>query len=340
MESGSRLKPACEILGISVRTFQRWRQDDGTIRKDGRKSANRPVPANKLSEEEERRILEACNEKRFQNLPPSQIVPTLMDEGVYIASTSSFYRVLHRAGQAKRRGRASVPSGKRPTSHAATAPNQVWSWDITYLKSPIAGQFFYLYLIMDIFSRKIVGWEIHSEESADHASVLIQKACLKNGISTEERPLVLHSDNGSPMKGSTMLATLHHLGIQPSYSRPRVSDDNPYSESLFRTLKYRPEYSTKPFEDLVEARRWTHRFATWYNEEHKHSSLNFVTPSQRHSGEDELILRRRETLMAQAKARHPDRWGKRHTRDWTLPDVVWLNPEKREVLPEPTPLAA
>lgn len=320
------------MLGISTRTLQRWKKEDGTVRKDNRKNAQRPVPANKLTEDEERQILSICNEIRFQSFPPSQIVPTLMDEGVYIASTSSFYRVLHRAGQVSQRGHAAAPSRKKPTSHSATAPNQVWSWDITYLKSPIKGQFFYLYLVMDIFSRKIIHWEIHRKESAERASVLIQKACLKEGISRQDTPLVLHSDNGSPMKGSTMLATLHRLGILPSYSRPRVSDDNPYSESLFRTLKYRPNYPAKAFKDLSGARKWTCRFVTWYNDVHKHSGLKFVTPNQRHSGQAETILRKRHQLMVQVKARYPERWGKRATSDWTLPDTVWLNPDK-DILP-------
>ena len=206
-----------------------------------------------------------CNESTYQSLPPSQIVPRLADEGKYIASESSFYRVLREAEQVNRRGRAQAPR-LVPTPHSfkAKAPNQVWSWDITFLASSIRGAFYRLYLVEDIFSRKIVGWEVHDHESAEHASVLIRKTCLAEGI--YEDGLVLHSDNGGPMKGATMLATLQTLGVVPSFSRPSVSDDNPYSESLFRTLKYSPAYPNKPFESIVEARQWVHRFVQWYNE--------------------------------------------------------------------------
>ena len=158
-KDGARLDKACKILGISAKTVQRWKNEDGTIHKDGRKQASRPSPKNKLTPEEEATIMDVCNEKRFQDLTPHQIVPMLLDEGVYIASTSSFYRVLKRNGQTTRRGRIASPTRKKPTSYAATGPNQVWSWDITYLKSPVRGQFFYLYLVMDIFSRKIITWE-------------------------------------------------------------------------------------------------------------------------------------------------------------------------------------
>ena len=181
-KAGARLKKACEILGISSRTIQHWKKKDGTVHEDGRKNASRLEPGNKLMPEEEDKILKICNEKRFQGITPHQIVPILLDKGAYIASVSSFYRVLKRAGQTTRRGRSSPPVKKRPTSYAATAPNQVWSWDITYLKSPVRGQFFYLYLVMDIFSRQIVTWEVHDRESSGYASQMIRKACLKQRI--------------------------------------------------------------------------------------------------------------------------------------------------------------
>ena len=333
MEQGARQSAACMVLGLSERTFQRWTQED-TVKADDRKTAERAAPANKLTEAEYH-IVAVSNESRFQSLPPSQIVPTLLDEGRYIASVSSFYRVLKAEGQQHRRGRANASGGRKPTSYVATGPNQVWSWDITYLRSDIAGQYYYLYMVEDIYSRMLVAWEIHETESADYASEMIQKACLKHGIGQLDNLLVLHSDNGSPMKGATMLSTLQRLGIVPSFSRPRVSNDNPYSESVFRTMKYRPDYPTKPFGSLTESREWAAGFVSWYNKEHKHSSLKFVTPYQRHYGQAEECLNKRKQLMEQAKTRNPERWGGRSTRDWSLPDEVWLNPERQEASNEP-----
>jgi transposase InsO family protein len=181
------------------------------------------------------------------------------------------------------------------------------------LATNITGLFYRLYLVMDIYSRKIVGWEIHENESADHASLLIRKACLAEGIQREE--LVLHSDNGSPMKGATMLATLQHLGVIPSFSRPSVSNDNPYSESLFGTMKYTPAYPVKPFESLNAAREWVLVFVQWYNNVHLHSGIKFVTPAQRHRGEDQLVLAKRKEVYELAKQKNPQRWSG-ETRNW------------------------
>ena len=253
-------------------------------------------------------------------------MPRLADEGRYIASESSFYRVLRDAEQVNRRGRAQAPRlVPTPDSYKATAPNQVWSWDITFLASSIRGAFYRLYMVEDIFSRKIVGWEVHEQESAEHAGVLIRKACLAEGI--HEAGLVLHSDNGGPMKGATMLATLQTLGVVPSFSRPSVSDDNPYSESLFRTLKYCPAYPNKPFESIGEARHWVHRFVQWYNHEHRHSAIRYVTPNQRHSGKERSLLKQREAVYEAAKRRNPGRWSG-SSRNWNPVAEVWLNPPK------------
>jgi transposase InsO family protein len=171
-----------------------------------------------------------------------------------------------------------------------------------------------------------VAWEIHEDEKSEHASVLIDKACLKYGIKRDQ--LALHSDNGSPMKGATTLATLQRLGVVPSFSRPSVSDDNPFSESLFRTLKYNPAYPSKPFADIHQARQWVHTFVNWYNYEHHHSGIKFVTPAQRHSGQDQIILQNRQAVYEAAKLANPDRWRNRPTRNWDRPQEVWLNPPK------------
>jgi len=235
--SGARRHKACEEVGVSLRTFQRW-SDAEAPAEDQRPIVDRPEPTNKLTREETTIILETVHSPEFASKPPSQIVPILADRGVYLASESSFYRILRAVGEQNHRGRAQEPRHLTKAEHCATAPNQVWSWDITYLPGPVKGLFYYLYLFLDIFSRDIVGWEVWEEESAEHASHLIGRACLSQGILSQAIPLVCHSDNGSPMKGATMLETLYRLGITPSRSRPSVSNDNPYSESLFRTCKY------------------------------------------------------------------------------------------------------
>jgi transposase InsO family protein len=261
-DAGARVSEACRVLAISVRTLQRW-SGDGEVKADGRKQAGaQREPANKLCERERQQILDVANEPEFASMAPSQIVPILADQGRYIASESSFYRVLREADQLARRGKAKPPARQRPMPLQASAPNQLWSWDITYLATTIKGVFFYLYLVMDVYSRKIVGWEVFDSESAEQAAVVFHKAHLREGIG--DQPLVLHSDNGSPMKGATMLATLQRLGVMPSFSRPSVSDDNPYSEALFKTLKYHPGFPDKPFDSLQEAREWVAGFQRWY----------------------------------------------------------------------------
>jgi len=197
----------------------------------------------------------------------------------------------------------------------------VWNWDITFLAAMTRGVFYKLYMIEDIFSRTIVGWEVHEDETAEHASRLIRKACLAEGIHQEG--LVLHSDNGSPMKGATMLASLQKLSVVPSFSRPSVSDDNPYSESLFRTLKYSPAYPNQPFESIEKARQWGHRFVQWYNEEHRHSAIRYVTPGQRHRGEDKAIWEQRKVVYEAAKEKNPQRWSG-NIRNWNPVTDVWL----------------
>lgn len=324
--AGCRLHCACAELDICIRTYQRWVRDgDDAVGADRRTTSVRPTPGNKLSEEERKQILAVANSEEFASLPPSQIVPALTDQGVYLASESSFYRVLKEAQQQHHRGRAKKPSKRVVTSHCATAPNQVWSWDITWLPAEIKGMYYYWYMILDVFSRKIVGHEVHQAESADLASLLMRRASLAEGLAG--RALVLHSDNGSPMKGATMLATLENLGVAASFSRPRVSNDNAYAESLFRTCKYRPDYPNKPFASVEEAQAWMHKFVRWYNQDHKHSGLKFVTPAQRHSGQAAAIMEHREQVYREAKSRNPRRWTQQ-TRNWKLQDEVWLNPER------------
>ena len=330
VEAGARLSKACEVLNITDRTYYRWQ---GLLKEydsyeDRRKYADHSDPVNKLSSEERQQVLNVVHSEEFADLPPCQIVPALADKGKYIASESTMYRILREEKEQNHRGRSQEPNKhSKPTSYCATAPNQVWTWDITYLKGPIKGLFFYLYLIIDIFSRDIVGWEVWEEESAEHASELIKRTCLRQRRLTT-MPLVLHSDNGSPMKGATMLAALYDLGITPSNSRPRVSNDNPYSESLFRTLKYRPNYQPKGFETIEEAREWCQLFVKWYRYDNHHSGIKFLTPAQRHAGRSGEILKKRHDVYGAAKAAHPERWNGRNTRNWTDITEVWLNPDK------------
>src|ERR1700722_10901151 len=318
--NGARRAPACILAGVDPRTIQRWRKNDGLTRGDRRLDAIRPAPSHALTEEERARIVEVANEARFAETPPARIVPVLADEGVYIASESSFHRVLRAHGQMNRRGRARPPRRLRPpTTHIATGPGDVWCWDVTFLPATVQGRWFYLYLILDLYSRKIVGFEVHDTDSADHAAHLTRRTALAESVHAMPVKPVLHGDNGATLKGTTVLAMLNWLGIEPSYSRPRVSDDNPHAEAVFRTAKYRPEFPVKGFAELDTAREWAARFVEWYNDEHRHSGIRYVTPSQRHAGRHELYQRARQS--------NPRRWSGQ-TRDWTPVAAVTLNPER------------
>ncbi|KAB8308346.1 IS3 family transposase [Erwinia endophytica] len=269
-----------------------------------------------------------CHQPAYASLPPSQIVPRLADEGRYLASESSFYRVLRRHGEAHRRGRQRTGEKARPaTTWKATEPNHVWTWDITWLPSTVKGRWFYLYLVEDLFSRKIVGCEVHEAESGEQAAALIQRTVLREGC--WRTPPVLHADNGAAMKSQTLQMKLHELAITPSHSRPRVSNDNAYVESLFRTLKYVPDWPSSGFVTLEEARVWVERFTRWYNGEHRHSGIRYVTPAQRHRGEDREILRKRNEVYRSARSVHPERWSGR-TRNWQPAGSVTLNPEREK----------
>ena len=307
-EAGARLLLACEIAGIAVRTLQRWKAVDGRVSGDGRPLAVRATPSHALSEAERSQVLAVANEPRFAAVPPARIVPMLADEGIYLASESSFRRVLKAHGQTTHRGRAKAPKQRRPpTTHIATTPRQVWCWDMTYLPAQVLGRWFYLYLILDLYSRKIVGWEVHDSDHADHAAHLVRRTALAEGIAGLASKPVLHGDNGSTLKATTVLAMLNWLGVKPSYSRPRVSDDNAYAESLFRTAKYRPEFPAKGFTNLDDARAWAVGFVRWYNVDHRHSGIRYVSPAQRHAGEDRAILAARHALYASARELNPAR---------------------------------
>jgi transposase InsO family protein len=292
---------------LSARTLQRW-QAEGKLSLDNRLTASRPEPSNKLSEQERKAIMTACNSEEFASLPPSQIVPILADRGEYIASESSFYRVLKAEGMLHHRGKASVrKSNNKPTSYTAKKANQVWSWDISYLPTTVIGRHYYLYMIEDIYSRKIVGWEVHTAETGEQAAELLERSVWSERCRKQD--LVLHSDNGAPMKSLTMQAKMHDLGVITSRSRPRVSNDNPFSESLFRTVKYCPRWPSEGFKSLDGARYWVKGFVGWYNNEHRHSRIKFVTPNQRHQGLDIDVLEKRKELYKQKRKERPERWS-------------------------------
>ena len=305
-------------MEISIRTFQRWKAGN-TI--DQRKGSAKNIPK-KLTEKERQQIIDVACSKRFKDLNPYEIVAILAEEGTYIASERSFYRILKENNLLKHRGKSKPRSKKntKPDELKATGSNQVWSWDITYMKSAILGMFFYLYLFIDIWTRKIVGWEVHEYESAEISSEIMIRLEHEYGING----IRLHSDRGSPMKGSTMLLTLYNLGVISSYSRPRVSDDNPYSESLFKTLKYTAGYP-KYFKNIDHAQEWVLEFVNWYNNEHRHSGINYVTPDQREKGLDIKILEKRRKIYRDARLKNPLRWSGRN-KNWEHKKVVFLNP--------------
>jgi len=316
--NGATAARACEEMGISERSVERWRS--GKL--DDARQQPTTVPHNKLSPGEREKVISTVTSEEFRDSSPNQIVPTLADRGTFIGSESTMYRILKEEKLDAHRGKAKPASASEREQHVATGPCQVWSWDITYLKSTIRGEYFYLYMIVDVWSRKVVGWSIHEEESMEHSSKLIAQTCVDEGV--ERNRLVLHADNGGPMRGATMVATLERLGVMASFSRPRVSDDNPYSEALFRTMKYRPEFPKKPFVDVDAASDWVDAFVRWYNRSHLHSGIAFVTPHQRHEGDDVEILARRKAVYANARSANPQRWS-RAERRWERPETIALN---------------
>jgi transposase InsO family protein len=327
VQQGARRAPACQTVGLSVRTLERWR---GAHPEDARAGPHH-APANQLSSREYRALLRTLNSADYRNVSPHQIVPQLADRGCYLASESTMYRVLRRERMLAHRGRAAAPVRRVKPVHVATGPNQLWSWDITYLPTPVRGVFSYLYLIMDIWSRKIMGAAVYAAQSDRHAAALFRTTCAQHSL--HPLGIVLHADNGGPMKGATMQATLERLGVLPSFSRPGVSNDNPYSEALFRTLKYRPGYPSTPFATIAAAGAWVRDFMAWYNGAHRHSAIRFVTPDERHAGRERAILAARHQVYTQARQRHPERWSTT-TRNWTPIATVALNPDHAVMYPD------
>ncbi len=314
---GARISKACECLEISVRTFKRWKS--GRII-DQRKGSDKSIPK-KLTSEERQAIIDACCSREYQDLTPYEIQVILLDAKVYLGSVSTFYRVLRSENMVHFRGNTRKGTKKhRPPERVATGPNQVWAWDITYLKTSVAGMYFYLYTIIDVWSRKIVGWSIENSENYEHSERLFKRVMKSH----ELKKVFLHSDNGNPMKAGTMLMTLYKLGIIPSFSRPRVSNDNAYIESFFKTLKYMKSYP-KYFETIIDAQYWVADFLDWYNDRHLHSSIAYVTPNQKQSGEAESIIAARNEVKRIAYEAKRIRWSSKMA-EIISPQTVLLNP--------------
>ncbi len=316
-DSGARIKKACEALDISKSTYERWRS--GAIL-DSRKGAIKSV-TRKFTEEEVKMIIDTCCSSEYKDLNPHKLHAVLLDKGQYIGSISSFYRILRQNKLLSHRGNTRPPQERtHPPERKATGPNQVWTWDITFLKTDVRGLFFYAYVIIDIWDRSIVRWAIHDREDDTLAYELFNQALGANNYPN----VYVHSDNGNPMKGVTLMALFYDLGICNSYSRPRVSNDNPFIESLFKTLKYSSSYPHK-FKTIAIAREWFALFVSWYNTSHSHSGINFVTPLEMRTGKYKAIVTNRNKVMVEAKAKNPHRWSQK-VKKLATEHIVYLNP--------------
>ena len=312
---------ALRVLGAASATWYRRRAPRGQ-----RVARQRPAPPLALSNLERQRILDTLNSPRFADCTPYTAWARLLDEGTYLASVRTFYRVLATEGLVhERRDQLVHPVHAKPEL-VATGSNQIWSWDITRLRSTLKWQHFYLYVLLDIYSRYVVGWLVASTENAGLASALIEETCDKYGIARDT--LTLHSDRGSPMRAKTTAELLVDLGVAASYSRPRVSNDNPFSEAQFKTLKYRPEFPER-FDGIEHARTHLRRFFAWYNDEHRHSGIGFMTPAAVHFGQAAVLQQQRASVLAAAYRSHPERFKGKHPTPPALPTIVGIN------LPQP-----
>ena len=313
------VKQLCAALGFPRSTLYRLQQPVAAPLPD--REPRRSPRA--LSAPEKAAVREVLNSERFADQAPRQVYGALLDEGEYHCSISTMYRILAEHGEVnERRAQRTHPTYTRPEL-LATAPNQVWSWDITWLRGPGKWQHFYLYVILDIFSRYVVGWLLAEEESGQMAEPLIAETCRKQGIQRDQ--LTLHADRGAPMTAQSVAQLLEELGVSKSHSRPHTSDDNPFSEAQFKTLKYRPDYPGR-FESLEQARRWATGFFDWYNNEHRHSRLGLMTPAAVHWGLEQQLTQQRQQVLQAAYAAHPERFVKGLPKPPQRPEAVWINP--------------
>ena len=314
---------ACQALGLPRSSFYRARETETRLKAAETKAAQ---PARALGEAEKSTVRQLLNSERFQDLAPREVYATLLDEGQYLCHWRTMYRILEEHDEVReRRNQLRHPNHPKPEL-LATGPNQVWSWDITKLLGPVKWTYYYLYVVLDIFSRYVVGWMVADREAAALARELVGQTCLKQGIQAEQ--LTLHADRGSPMIARSLAMLLADLGVTKTHSRPHVSDDNPYSEAQFKTLKYRPDYPER-FGCQIDARAWSRDFFDWYNHEHHHSALGLLTPADVHYGRAEEIIHRRQQVLHAAYQKNPERFVQGPPKPPELPTEVWINPPKK-----------
>jgi putative transposase len=319
--------PLCEALGLPRASLYRRAHKGSSGLPSNR--AVRPRAALALSEPERQEVLDVLHSEPFSDLPPTQVYPILLEEGRYLCSVRTMYRLLAQQNEVReRRPVASHPVYAKPEL-LATAPNQVWSWDITKLKGPVTWTYFYLYVILDIFSRYVVGWMVAPRESAALAKRLIEDTCRKQSIAQGQ--LTIHADRGSSMKSKLVAELLADLGVTKSHSRPSVSNDNPFSESQFKTLKYRPEFPDR-FGCVQDARAFCGPFFGWYNTDHHHGGIGFYTPADVHYGRVVVLRARRQAALDAAYQRHPERFVRHRPQASCPPASVWINPPKDNAL--------
>ena len=321
------VRAACEALGVAPATYYRHRHSSSV----SKPSSHRLPSPRALTPAERLRVLDTLNSERFVDQAPREVYATLLDEGVYLCSVRSMYRILEANEELReRRNQLRHPNYEKPVL-LATAPNEVWSWDITKLLGPVKWMYFYLYVILDIFSRYVVGWMLAQRESAELARRLIEQTCLKQGIVAGQ--LTIHADRGSSMKSKPVAMLLSDLGVTKTHSRPHVSDDNPYSESQFKTLKYRPEFPER-FGSIQHARDLCRNFFDWYNTKHYHSGIGLLTPDSVHYGRAATIVHRRQQVLFDFFEAHPERFVAGPPKPPQLPSAAWINPPASETTPQ------
>jgi putative transposase len=309
------ISAACESLGVPRSSFYRARQPKSAPQP-------RPTPERALTPEEKEQVRQTLNSERFQDSAPRQVYATLLDDGEYLCSWRTMYRILDEYKEVReRRNQLRHPAYTKPQL-LATGPNQLWSWDITKLRGPAKWTYYYLYTILDVFSRYVPGWLIAECESSTLAQQLIAETCAKQGIVPQQ--LTLHADRGSAMRSKTVALLLADLGVTKTHSRPYVANDNPYSEAQFKTMKYRPDYPDR-FGSIQDARAWARPFFHWYNHEHHHSGLALLTPATVHYGQAQTVIDRRQMVLQAAYAARPERFVRGVPKPPSLPTEVWIN---------------
>jgi transposase InsO family protein len=313
--------PACKAIEWSRASFYRLTKPRTSAPLPGA-PRTRKAPPRSLTPEQQEQIVAELNSDRFLDCAARQVWATLLDEGVYLCSWRTMYRLLHQYHEVRERRKLRRHCTYSRPELAASGPNQVWTWDITYLKGPVRGLFFYLYVVIDLFSRLVVGWMLADRECAELGCTLLEKSYRKHGVKPGQ--LTVHADRGAPMKSKTLKQLLSDLDVETSHSRPRVSNDNPFSEAGFKTMKYSPDFPAR-FESFEAAEAFCQEYFVWYNQVHRHTGIALLTPAQVHYGEAEAVLARRQATMDEAFARTPERFGYRRPQVSRLAETVWIN---------------